>query len=126
MTCAVDAAVCSRVRSGGRSQHSRNQCIRCSRACCDMVSVVAGAPSVLQQLQAPWSPPGALLFLMPLLAALVFVETQADRFPALADIQDLLAETVLPLLQKMEWWVSFPRSGIYADVQFSHDVSIYG
>ena len=42
---------------------------------------------------------------MPLLAALAFAETQADRFPTLAEIRDLLAGTVVPLLQKMPWWV---------------------
>ena len=66
---------------------------------------VSGAPSVLEQLQAPWSPLAALLFLAPLVAALAFAETQADRFPALAEIRDLLADTVLPLLQNMQWWV---------------------
>jgi len=71
-----------------------------------------GAPSVLQQLQAPWSPLAALLFLAPLVAALAFAETQADRFPALAEIRDLLAETVLPLLQKMSWWVRVPLAAL--------------
>ena len=72
---------------------------------CNTKAALAGGPSVLQQLQSPWSPVGALTFLLPLTAALIVAETQAAKFPALAEIKDLLSRTMLPIIRKMAWWV---------------------
>lgn len=54
----------------------------------------------------PWAPSAVLLYLAPLLAALAVFETQGGRFPAIAEIQQMLRSTLLPILRRLSWWVS--------------------
>ena len=67
---------------------------------------LGAGPGIWEQLSMPWAPAAALLYLVPLLAALVLFESQAERFPAVAEIQQMLRLTLLPTLRRLSWWVS--------------------
>ena len=66
---------------------------------CSHNHVHSTGASIWQQLSGPWSPVAAALYLAPLLAALAVFESQAGRFPAVAEIRQLLRVSLLPILR---------------------------
>lgn len=63
-------------------------------------------PGIWEQLTAQWTATAPLLYLAPLLAALAVFESQAESLPAIAEIQQMLRLTLLPILRRLSWWVS--------------------